>query len=307
MKLISKNSFNKASEAIKSYGRSLEKSIFENYFYNGNGKNILDELKKYQNKDGGFGHGIESDFRLPYSSPMATSVGVRHLSQIDDTDEAKEMIKSAIGYFEESFDKERNGWFVASKEINDFPHAPWWNYNEDEGMTIIDRNWGNPSAEITACLYKYREFLQDLDVDKLVEFAISYIEKKEKFDSEIEIFCYIRLYEVLTKDLQERLEKRIRVALPQVIEYDREKWTEYVPKPVEFVLCPERSKFGVDEVKIDESLDFLVEQIEKHGKINPPWGESFYLGELKPAYNEWIGVLTLDALIILNNYSRIDR
>lgn len=109
MKKLNKDTFSKVAEAIREYGRPLEKTIFDNHFSNGNSKKILDELKKFQNDDGGFGHGIESDFRLPYSSPMATSVGVRHLSEIDDTKEAREMIKSAIDYFEASFDNTRNG------------------------------------------------------------------------------------------------------------------------------------------------------------------------------------------------------
>ncbi len=307
MKKLSKSAFNKASEAVREYGRPLEKSIFERYFYNGDSQNILAELKKFQNEDGGFGHGIESDFRLPHSSPMSTSVGVRHLSEIDDTKEAREMIKSAINYLEESFDSERNGWYVASREINDFPHAPWWHFDEEKQMTIIDRNWGNPSSEITAYIYKYREYVQELDVDKLVEFAINYVEEKDEFNSPIEIFCYIRLYEVLPIELQKRLENRIIVAIDQVIEYDENKWHEYLAKPMEFVTDPDKNRFGVDGIRIDKSMDFMIGQIEEHGRINPPWGKSFYIDDLKPVYNEWIGVLNLETLKILRAYGRLEE
>jgi hypothetical protein len=41
--------------------------------------------------------------------------------------------------------------------------------------------------------------------------------------------------------------------------------------------------------------------------INPPWGDSFYKGNLSPAYNEWKGVLTLKILKTLDNYNRIEK
>lgn len=125
----------------------LEKAILRSYFSEGPQQDILNELKKFQNEDGGFGHGIESDFSCLFM-PMGTFVGIRVLILLKWTEESKEMIKSAIGYLETSFDKKRNGWFAVTKEVNNFPHALGWHFNEEDSMTIIDRNWGNPFAEI---------------------------------------------------------------------------------------------------------------------------------------------------------------
>ena len=307
MRILTKDRFKEIGKSIIEYGRPLEKSIFEKYFYNGSEQEIINELKNFQNEDGGFGHGLESDFRLPYSSPMATSIGLRHLCKLDKLEEAQEMIKEAINYLESCFDEKRNGWFIVSKEVNNFPHAPWWHYNEEEGVTILDKNWGNPSAEILAYLYKYRGYLKKLDVDSLLEFAIDYIENKEEFSSENEIYCYIKLYEVLPERLQKRLENRIQIAINQVIEYEEEEWMEYVPRPVDFINCPNMCKFGINESKIIDNLDFILKQFESDVKITPPWGESFYMGDLEPAYNEWIGELTLKALTILDKYDRLEK
>ena len=307
MKMLSKDYFNQVSKVIMEYGRPLEKSLFQKHFDGGSDQAILNELRKLQNEDGGFGHGIESDFRLPHSSPMATSVGLRLLAEIDSLEESKEMIRDAISYLETSFDRKRNGWFAVQKEVNNFPHAPWWQYNEEDGMTIIDKNWGNPSAEILAYLYKYREYVKKLDVDSLVYDAVSYIENKQVFNSEFEIFCYIKLYEVLPKELHKRLEKRIVFAIEQVIVYDEQQWHEYVPTPLDFVHSASNCRFGVMELKINDNLDFIINQLELNGKINPPWGDSFYKGDLKEAYNEWIGALTLKALVTLDKSNRIEK
>lgn len=307
MRKLSRDVFTEVRKSIMADARPLEKSLFKNHFESPDAQAVIDELKKFQNSDGGFAHGIESDFRLPDSSPMATSVGIRHLSGFDGLGEAKGMIKIAIGYLEKSYDEDRNGWFAVPKQVNDYPHTPWWHYNEDDGMTIIDRNWGNPSAEIVAYLYRYREFVKALDIDKLVEYAISHIEYVEEFDSENEIFCYIKLYEVLPVHLQKRLEKILPDAIDQMIMYDAERWNEYVPIPVDFVGTDMSARFGVEESKIDENLDFLVDSLNSNGKILPPWENSFYQEDLKEAYNEWIGVLTLKALETLDGFGRIEK
>lgn len=306
MKKLRIVAFNEAKNAMDTYGRPLEKSIFNSYFNNCS-IDIVKELVKFQNEDGGFGHGIESDFRMPYSSPMATSVGIRHLSEIDDLEEAKGMIKKAIHYLEQSFNSERKGWFIASRAINDFPHTPWWHYNDDEGMTIVDRNWGNPTAEILTYLFKYNQYVKSLDVDSMVKYAIECIENKNEFNSDNELYCYIKLYEVLGGEIKERLKKSIERAIPQVIVYDINKWEEYVPTPLDFVTGPEKYRFGVEEASIINNLDFLINQIETKGKVEPPWGNGFYHGDLKSAYNEWMGVLTLKTLISLDKYGRLEK
>jgi hypothetical protein len=191
--------------------------------------------------------------------------------------------------------------------VNTYPHAPWWHYDEEKGMTIIDTNWGNPSAEIVSYLYQYKEYVSEIDIDSLGEYAVQYSEDKEEFSSENELFCYIRLCEVLPDRLKKRVMERITLGISQVIEYDREKWKEYVPMPLDFVPHPEKCKFGIKKSTIEENLNFYVESLERDGVITPPWGDSYYRGGLEPAYNEWKGILTLKALKRLDNYNRIEK
>lgn len=305
MKTLSKECFQKVCESIKKYGRPLEKSLLQKYFFNGPIIDITNELKKYQNQDGGFGNGLESDFKLPYSSPMATSVGIRILSEIDESEESKQMIKAAINYLEKTFVSERKGWFAVSKEVNNFPHAPWWHYDNEMKMTVIDKNWGNPSAEIIAYIYKYKDYVKKLEVDRLVEYAINYIEIKGEFSSEHELYCYLKLYDVLSGDIRKRLEPNLVYAIDQLITYDENQWHEYVPTPVDFVKGPNSNRFGIPQPKINQNLDFIIDEFETHGKINPPWGMSYYNEDLNEAYDEWIGVLTLNSLITLKEFNRL--
>jgi hypothetical protein len=229
--------------------------------------------------------------------------------EIEETKDTKNIIKSAFKYLEDTFNEKRNGWYALTKEVNNHPHAPWWHYDKEKDMTIIDKNWGNPSAEILAYLYKYKEYLNEIGINCLIEYAIQYIENKTEFESENELFCYIKLFEVLPDELKSKLKKRISYGISQVIEYDRGKWGEYVPLPLDFVPSPEKERFGVKSYKIDENLDYYIQLIEgaEGGLINPPWGDSLYQGSLTPAYNEWKGVLTLKILKRLDNYNRIEK
>lgn len=309
--ILIKEVFEEVEKSIFQYARPLEMSLFNFHFKGESSSLIINELKKFQNDDGGFGHGLESDFRLPDSSPMATSIALRILSEIENSqsgtekNNAEKMIKEAILYLENAFDSNRNGWFVATRKINDFPHAPWWNYDEEINMTLIDRSWGNPSAEILAYLYKYKEFVKKLDLEDLLEYAVSNIENKKEYDSEHEIFCYIKLYENAPENLKGRLEKAISDAISQLIEYDIEKWNDYLPMPLDFVSSVEGNRFGIVESKIEDNLHFFIKELNEKHMIKPPWGTSFYEGDLKEAYNEWIGLLSLKALIILENFNKI--
>ena len=285
--------------------RLLEKKLFDYHFNKASTQDVIFALKLYQNKDGGFGQGLESDFRLPDSSAMATSIGLRILNSLEKTKKSREMIKKAIKYLESTYDEKRKGWYAVPETVNDYPHTPWWHFDEEEKMTVIDKNWGNPTAELLAYIYKYKKYVDKLDINNLIEYAVKYINDKNEFKSENEVFCFIKLYNSLPKKYQIRIKDALSKAVEQVIEYDENKWEEYVPLPLHFVNSPEHYSFEIKEQKLEANLDYYLRIIKEKTMIDPPWGDSFYKEGLRPAYEEWKGVLTLEALIALNNFNRI--
>jgi hypothetical protein len=303
---MSRERFKEAGEFIKRSGRSLEAEYFRYLFEEGKEDAVIAETVKYQNEDGGFGHGIESDFRLPLSSPLATSVGLRHLVTVGGN-KAVTSIRKAIRYLEKTYDPERKGWFAVPKEVNDYPHTPWWDFNEKEDMTVIDYSWGNPTAEIVAYLFLNRKFVEMLNIDELVITTISKLENKVDFQSEHELYCYVKLYEVLPNELKKRLEIPLTKGVQQLIQMDESKWKEYVPTPLGFVKSPGQNHFGIPTDKVNRNLDILLEELSERGNISPPWGESFYGEGFESAYEEWQGVLTLETLIVMDHFERIEK
>ena len=305
MKKLSKTLFNRLNNYMNSEARPLERAIFNYYFNNPSSDDILDSLEEFQNSDGGFGRGLEPDFKLTHSSPMATSIGLRHLSIIDNSDRAKKMIAKAIGYLEATFDSDRNGWYSVKENVNDYPHAPWWGFRKDINMTVIDYSWGNPTAELIGYLYKYKRYLNNLDVFPLINYAIANLNKRTEFKSEHEIISYIHMYNNLDKEFSDQIVGTLRLAVSQLVNIEQAEWINYVPTPLKFIDIGSVDFFGIEDKFIDENLDYLIDRFEEKGVIVPTWQWDKYLEEWENAKSEWMGILTLDALLSLLKFNRI--
>lgn len=307
MEKLSKLLFNKCSHFMIEDARPLERYLFENHFVRPCEKDIIRSLGNYQNKDGGFGHGIESDFVLPNSSPMATSVGLRYLSKLDHHEEAMDMIKHAIEYLETAYIPSRKGWLTVPEDVNDYAHAPWWTYDKKTGMTVIDGSWGNPSAELIGYVYKYRQYTSTLDAEDLVKTAMGYFNDLTSFQSFHEVYCYIDLYETLPEHYSKQVYEKLTEAVQQLVCLEPEEWHTYVAKPLDFIRHADEL-FGLDMEVIHKNLDYVVEQISESGIVMPnwTWGDA-YGAQWEFALEEWKGLLTLKGLLALDAFDRIQK
>jgi len=305
VKKLSKTLLNQLNSYMNTEARPLERSIFNYYFNDSNSDDILDSLEAFQNSDGGFGQGIEPDFKLIHSSPMATSIGLRHLNVIDNNDRAQKMIARAVEYLETAFDSNRKGWYGVPRNVNEYPHALWWEFRDDICMTVIDYSWGNPTAELIGYLYTYKEYLNNLDIYSLIKYAITNLNERTEFKSEHEIYSYIRLYNVLDKEFSSQIEDVLKVAVTQLVNTDESEWIDYVPTPLKFIEMDSKNFFGIERKFIDQNLDYLIDRLEKNGKILTTWQWDKYLEEWEISKIEWMGILTLGALLSLSKFNRI--
>lgn len=305
MKKLSKVLFSQLNSYMLTEARPLERSIFNYYFNEASNDDILNSLEAFQNSDGGFGQGIEPDYKLIQSSPMGTSIGLRYLSKIDNSERAQNMIAKAVEYLEKTFDCNRNGWYSVPSDVNNYPHAPWWEFRDDINMTVIDYSWGNPTAELIGYLYKYKGYLNKLDIYSLINYAITNLNKHTEFSSEHEIFCYIRMYNALDKELSSQIVDTLKLAVSQLVNINQSEWINYVPTPLKFIESDSKNFFGIESKFIDQNLDYLIDRLEEDGKILPTWQWDKYLEEWQIAKYEWTGVLTLEALLSLLKFNRI--
>ncbi len=305
MEELDRQSFQRAIDSIYEHGRTLEEASVQHLFRETDPEIVIGELKSYQNEDGGFGNALEPDFRLPSSSPLATSIAFQILEELEMNSSWSEMIEPAVQYLEDSYDEQRGGWLTVPESVNDFPHAPWWHFDDEKGGTIIDNHWGNPTAELTGYLYRHQNMVSEIDVEALIDRAVDHINSLLEFESPAEVYCYVRLYHLLPSEKSGEMEDQITKGVQGLVEEDPDEWSKYVPQPLHFIKNRDSPRFGIPEESIERNLDYMASRLNSSGMLKPNWEWGRYQDTWEIAREEWIGILTLRALVTLKDFNRI--
>lgn len=224
----------KAGEFILANARPLELALYELYFGNGSPEKVISELAKFQNEDGGFGHGLEADNWNPYSNPIATNDALLTLNQInalydkDPSEELKKMLDGMVKYLSshDSFDEEKKRWLFAIESSKAFPHAVWWEKNDTDGI-----NGFNPSVSLAAFMVSFGG--GDEIYEDIVREAFAELDAAEASGDGLK--CYIVSYLMLKNS-----------GIEDVIDLAAAK--EQLGRKLEQTICPDIEKYGVEYV-----------------------------------------------------------
>lgn len=286
MKYLSNKSFEKAKAWIENNARPLEKARMHYHFDGADESEILKELLKFQNADGGFGHALEPDLRTPDSSILATTLAY----QIQN-------VPSANRYLLGNYDKNDKTWRIIPPFAEDSPHAPWWNQTGREdyfsGFHL------NPTAEILGCISEF-----DSELGERVLFELKSLNEIEMHD----FLCCKRLSE--SKNVPENFRQNLIIELRRLIDTclvaDSSKWSEYGLRPLQIADSPDSIYFKKIQSLVDENLDYEISTQDESGAWLPMWTwQGKFPNEWEEAKNEWSGILTLEKLLILKRFSRI--
>ena len=97
-------------------GRPLDVARYNYLFLNKDKQLVINLLKSYQNKDGGFGHGLEPDSQNPFSSPITTWMAFEIFEELG-LDKNHEIIKNTITYLTDAAPK-RDGLYLSKIPTN---------------------------------------------------------------------------------------------------------------------------------------------------------------------------------------------
>ena len=173
MPQITGETFGSAANFITDRARPLERALLDFHFGSGSDSDVLIELKKFQNEDGGFGHGIEPDLQMPFSSPFSTSAAFQVLRELNVPGD-HDMVRNGIGYLERSYDRSVGGWEPTGQSVSQFPHAPWWDYKpppNEGGLDLLKK--ANPGAELAGYFSLYSEQTDVGFVEEIVSSALT--------------------------------------------------------------------------------------------------------------------------------------
>ena len=308
MRRLSADAFVRAHTFLAQQARPLELAVFERTFLDGPTWRVIDELQAFQNPDGGFGHGLEPDALTPVSGALATSVALRRLAEVEAPGDHP-VIVAAADYLRATLVPHERVWRIVPVETEEAPHAPWWDADGLEerfnGFRI------NPKADILAQLYTLRAD-DDGWLDSLAEEVVRDLEASaaagETFGMhdvtaavalldapDVPVAVRLRLHEVLVDGVDASVER------------EPPRWSAYTLRPLGVAPRPGSAFAGRLAESIEANLDYLIGEQGDEGGWWPTWDWGGRDEEVWARQRVvWAGVLTLDALLRLRAYDRID-
>ncbi len=302
MTRLAKSDYDRAVNYLKDKARPLERARYAYHFEGGSAADLLDALAAFQNEDGGFGHGLEPDFRLGDSSVIATTLAFQTFRELGTASDHP-MVVRACHYMNATYDAAAHKWPIVPPNVDDAPHAPWWTYDGE-----LQKSMANPRAEIVGYLYDYAEHFPAALRQELTDAVLSYLLAQPDTLEMHDLFCYLRLSETegLPAENRARLMDKLKRIVDHSVETRREGWAAYGLPPLAVVASPE-SPFaeGLEEA-IEQNLDFIMAAQTEQGAWMPNWS----WGERWPeawaeAQREWSGVITLGNLLTLKRFGRL--
>jgi hypothetical protein len=288
-------------------GRPLDQARFRYFWIDGDATGVLAALQRYQNEDGGFGHGLEPDLRTSASSVIATAQACALFRELGAT-ASEPMVQRTLRYLVNTYDAERRVWPIVPPAVEEAPHAPWWTFRETE------RNFGgfraNPSAAIVGYLYDSPELIPAELLNAATAAVLDHLAHlPDKLDMH-DLLCYVGLAGArhLPAAARGAVITKLRRSIPLSIERDPEAWTAYSLQPLDVAPAPEAPLAQVvDRTLIETNLDSWIDQLPP-GELWPiPWNWAFVdAAAWAQAQRDWQGYLAVNRLRVLHAYGRVE-
>ena len=295
-----------AVQFIRESARPIDLAVYEYFFEGKSNINVVSELRKYQNPDGGFGRGLEADYWNPNSSPIATNDALITLFKTNAFIEAGDIIIGILQYLKshDSFDEEKKCWQFAIESNRDYPHAIWWEKNGD-GVSGY-----NPTASLAAFIVCFGG--RDAYYETIIKDSFQYLIETEELGAD-SLKCFLLSYSFLKNH-----------GIEDVV--DLNEFKELIIRRIEVSICKDISKYGNEYVPVPSDFfagmfsDFITETIQQLAEhemgildqlqledggfdISWDWGTE-YKSEFQEARRMWRPKLTIDKLLFLRMISK---
>ena len=284
---------------IMSHARPLEQKRFLYLFESGSKEEATNELIKYQNLDGGFGHGLEPDSINPNSSPIQTWAAFEIIDELK-LDKNDLLVRKIINYFMNKKDFENGFWFTTIPSNNEYPRASWWNYANDRKI------WGyNPTAAIHGFIYHYALLEEEKAfVAPLIKRAIhAFLD--ETHNEMHELRAFIQLYEYIKEDyidstLLQDFKVKLQNLIYSTVEKDSSKWfTSYCARPSQLVQNNKTAGYDIIKNLFIKEKSMLIENRDTDGVWKVTWNWGQFEDAFLKSKIAWKGIIAIGNLKII--------
>jgi hypothetical protein len=275
------DTISRAATAIWTSARVLEQRRFEHRYGDGDAASVLAALAPYRTADGGYGYALEPDGRGPVSQPPHVWTALEVLDELGAVD-------PAICDHLETISAPDGGLPLALPSLEPYPRAPWWGI-EPDGSLIA-------TAQV---LLRLKDVSHPW-VDRATEFCwakVKALGETHPYEAEAAI---VFLDAVGGEAEAARIGELVKAQglighAPEGYAADEvHRAYDFAPRPTSLA----RAWFS--DAEMDAALDHLAGEQGEDGGWHPSWTI------WTPAIGtEWIGVLTLRNLAILEAYGRV--
>lgn len=305
--MLSKEGYARAREFMMSAARPVERAIFLRRFEAGGVNDVLAALGKFQNPDGGFGHGLEPDSRTSESSVLCTDVAFELLALAELQLDRSEMVEKAIAFYISKYDENLRSWRIIPPETEDAPHANHW---DAEGLDArFDFYRINPRLEVLARLYDYSDLVPGELLKSVTKDVFEHLPESSAGMGVNDIIGAVRLSEArgLPFKYLDALQARLADWIPDVVETDRAKWAEYCLRPLEIIKDPSSPWLPLVREAVLLQLEMTEGDQSVQGCWEPFWSwHGAFPEDWEIAKVEWQGYITLNTLFTLANFGMIE-
>jgi hypothetical protein len=278
-------------------GRVLDRLRFDQLFRGGHPQRVRDALLPYRNSDGGFGQGLEPDFRGPVSQPLCLESALRALVGIEDADT---LLKPALDWAL-SVRSPDGGVPNVLGDVSKYPRAPWWVADPKQPGSLL------PTASIAGLLLQRKS--------------------THPFAREVSAFCFAQLEAMPTRlaRAKERLPKlqalyetragllflshtpererasKLAAQLGEAVKPLLDPESKEMSAPLDFASRPSSlARRWFDDATIEQQLKWLRSEQQSDGGFPIGW-EAF----TPAAGTEWRAIQTLERLETLHAYEAL--
>lgn len=301
---LSQSAYQRARQFVKDKGRPLEIARLERHFESAPAQIVLIELEKFQNPDSGFGRGLEPDLRILESSALCTEFAFQIWREMGSPRPAG-CLASAIPYLLQTLDSRHLSWRIVPRMVKQIPQAPWWN---EDGMKERIAYQLNPTAQLLGTLYDFRQDVpQDL-LGALTDNVIQTLNESQEIVMHDLLCCkYLAETENLDSNIRRSVLYHLERLLETTVSRNPDEWTGYRLRPAQVADHPKSPFYPLLSYILPKNLDYEVAEQQEDGSWAPNWAwEDIYAQEWMKARQEWAGVLTVERLLLLHRYKKIE-
>jgi hypothetical protein len=272
----------RAADAIWTSARVLEQRRFEHRYHGGDREPVLDALAPYRTADGGYGYALEPDGRGPTSQPPHIWTALEVLEELDAVDRA-------LCDHLETLTAPDGGLPLALPSLAPYPRAPWWGIRPEGDLIataqVVSRLIGieHPWVERATAFCRERVDALGRTHPYEAEAAIVFLDAVGDEAGAERLGALVREQQLIGRVPDGYAEGEMHHA------YD------FAPRPDSL------GRRWFSDAEINAALDQLASEQREDGGWHPKW--AIWTPVIA---SEWIGVLTLRALKVLEAYGRLD-